>query len=169
VHHQMRISEETMSRLRACAQPFVDKEPEDVVRRLLDEHEGSNGKQGSASSFRPQESERASISRLPRERGIVVQIEGHQIRAVSVSDLYKQSLKLFVDRHKSALEKFLPFSTSDRRYLVARDAVHPGGNPFVVPVEYHGYHMEAHKDYKNAVEHLRKLAKSLGLETKYLG
>jgi hypothetical protein len=157
-----------MSRLRACAQPFDDKEPEDVVRRLLDEHERSKGRHAVQQSAHPRRSERSPISRVPRERGTVVEIAGSQIRAVSVPDLYKQALKLFVDKHKSSLDRLLPFSTSDRRYLVARQAVHPGGNHFFIPVEHHGYYIEAHKDYTNAVEHLGKLARSLGLDFKYI-
>ena len=70
---------------------------------------------------------------------------------------------------KVDLDRLLPFATSRERYLAATKPIHPTGNPFVVPVKYHGYYMEAHKDYKNAISHLGSLVAKLGLELKYLG
>lgn len=167
MHHQIRVSQDTMSRLKACAEPFVDKDPEDVVRRLLDEHDNLSRMRAPSPGPRYQ-SGRPSIYRVPRERGTVVQIGGHQIQAVSVRDLYEQALKFLVGSHRVELDRLLPFKTSQERYLLADKPIHPSGNPFVVPVEYHGYCMEAHKDYKNAVAHLGSLVEKLGLKLKYL-
>lgn len=167
MQHQIRVSDDTMNRLKACAEPFVDKDPEDVVRRLLDEHDSFSRKRA-PSSHPLLQSARTPISRVPRERGTAVQIEGHQIQAVSVRDLYEQALKLLVGSHRADLDRILPFKTSHERYLLADKPIHPSGNPFVVPVEYHGYHMEAHKDYKNAVAHLGSLVEKLGMKLKYL-
>jgi len=74
-----------------------------------------------------------------------------------------------VEKCKVDLDRLLPFATSRERYLAATKPIHPTGNPFVVPVKYHGYYMEAHKDYKNAISHLGSLVAKLGLELKYLG
>ncbi len=63
----------------------------------------------------------------------------------------------------------MPLRTSSERYLIAREPIHPLGNLFVVPVSFGAYHMEAHKDYKNGIEHLRILSEKLGLNLKYLG
>ena len=156
-----------MNRLKRCAEPFVDKEPEDAIRRLLDEHDNFSRKHAPSSDPLLQ-STQIPTSRVPRERGTVVQIGGHQIEAVSVRDLYEQALKFLVGSHRVDLDRLLPFKTSRERYLLADKAIHPSGNPFVVPVEYHGYYMEAHKDYKNAVAHLGSLVGKLGLKLKYL-
>ena len=59
--------------------------------------------------------------------------------------------------------------TSGERFLIALKPVHPSGKPFVVQVEYRGFYMEAHKDYKNAIAHLRILCNRLGLSLNYLG
>jgi hypothetical protein len=164
---QIALSEETMSRLKECAEPFVDKEPEDVIRRLVDEHRNSKSKSPvSSDRLRPAA---PPPYRVPRERGVVVQIGDHRIQAASVRDLYDQVLRILVDKHKSDLTRLLPFKTSSERYLVANKPVHPSGNPFFVPVEYHGHYMEAHKDYKNAVKHLESLAKKLRLGLTYIG
>jgi hypothetical protein len=168
MYHQIRLSEETMNRLKNCAEPFRDKDPEDVIRRLLDAHDCSGQKHEGANSSERQ-LERSPISRVPRERGAEVEIDNEQIRAISVPDLYKQALKLIVDKHGSKLKRLLPFATSGERYLVADKPVHPSGNPFFIPVEYDGYFMEAHKDYKNAVRHLLLLTEKLGLQLRYLG
>jgi hypothetical protein len=165
MNHQIRISEDTMNRLKACARPFEDKDPEDVIRRLLNEHKVASGH---APSLDILQSARTPISRVPRERGAVVQIGGHQIPAVSVRDLYEQALKFLVGNHRGDLDRLLPFKTSHERYLLADKPIHPSGNPFVVPVEYRGYHMEAHKDYKNAVAHLALLVEKVGLKLRYL-
>ena len=35
----IQLSDETLNRLKALAEPFVDREPEDVIRRLLDKND----------------------------------------------------------------------------------------------------------------------------------
>jgi hypothetical protein len=173
----IQLSDETLNRLKALAEPFVDLEPEDVIRRLLDKNyretcsptpfTSIGGPMTDMASTNPME--RSIESRVPRERGVEVEIGKQRIRAVSVSDLYKQALTFLVQNHEAQLTQLLPFETSRERYLVADKPVHPSGRKFFITVEYHGYYMEAHKDYKNAIEHLRKLAKRLGLSFKYLG
>ncbi len=172
--HKISISDATMARLKACAEPFLDKEPEDVIRRLIDEREDNGGDHQKPTNRRGDFHKEALMaldtkSRVPRERGATVEIGGRQIQAGTVRDLYKQALSLFVDKHEHQLKSLLPFRTSGQRYLVAREQKHQRGNPFIIPVEYHGYFMEAHKDYKNAIDHLGKLARRLGLSFKYVG
>lgn len=162
------VSDETLARLKSLAEPFVDREPEDVIRRLLDQL-GEHGSINNAASNVGHNRGPSSDSRAPRERGARVKIGEETIEAVSVRDLYEQALRFFVENYKSKLQTILPLRTSRQRYLIARDPVHPGGNAFVVPVEVRGFHMEAHKDWKNGIEHLRALAGRLGVEIVYLG
>ena len=169
--HIIHVSEDTMSRLKSCAEPFIDKEPEDVIRRLLDTYEKPNGR-GSRSANPSRQTQDPTISRVPRERGVVVELDGHRIAAVSVRDLYGQALRVLVDNRREILDKVLPFKTSDERYLLAKKPIHPSGNPFVMPAPhngYHGYYMESHKDYKNATAHLQLLARKLDLKFLYIG
>lgn len=172
--HQIKVSDEVFERLRNLAEPFVDREPEDVLRRLLDQNEPALGGDNACRKFEAQilvpiNEGLSPISRVPRERGTMVQIGDNKIDAVSVRALYEEALKLFVEKHSSRLKSVLPVKTSGQRYLIAVKPVHPSGKPFVVPVEFRGFYMEAHKDYKNAIAHLRLLCNRLGLILKYLG
>jgi hypothetical protein len=176
--HQIRISDDTMGRLKAYAEPFKDKEPEDVIRRLLDERESSGGGQRRPANRKGRSATEDSMtpllcpstkSRVPRERGVTIEIGGRQIQAPTVRELYKQALTFLVDKHEGKLTQLLPFETSAQRYLVANKPKHPTGRDFVIPVPYHNYWMEAHKDYKNAIEHLGRLASKLNLSFRYVG
>ena len=106
----------------------------------------------------------------PRQRGVVVKLGEVTIRAISVSDLYTETLKYL--HQKGFLDKVkqhIPLATSKQRYLIAESPVHPNGKEFVVPVEYKGYYMEAHKDYKNGIRHLCKMLDFCGVTLTYLG
>jgi hypothetical protein len=179
MRHQISISEETFRRLKSLAEPFIDREPEDVIRRLLDQlgnqfkPDPNDARTSTRAKSHPAQSlntrERSPDSRAPRERGVRVQIGNHTIEAISVRDLYEQALRLFVERYKPELQAVVPFRTSSERYLIAREPIHPSGNPFVVPVSIRDFHIEAHKDYKNAIQHLRLLSERLGVNLSYLG
>jgi|SRR5215813_6483596 len=172
MRHQISISDKTLARLKALAEPFVDREPEDVIRRLLDAGEQAQNRAGSSPNSQTAPAIPRAVllsARTPRERGVAVQIGDHKFDAVSVPDLYRQVLKFLVEHHKSTLQAIVPFRTSRERYLIAREPLHPSGNPFVVPVEFQGFCMEAHKDYQNAVRHLIILSAKLGLQLRYLG
>jgi|ERR1700728_1559276 len=172
--HQITVSDEVFERLKRLAEPFVDREPEDVLRRLLDRNEsvfaGDDAHDKSDARLPASLHESVSpISRVPRERGTTVQIGDDRVDAVSVRALYGQALKLFVERHRSKLKSVVPIKTSGQRYLIALKPVHPSGKPFVKPVGFGGFYMESHKDYKNGIAHLRMLCRRLGLPLKYLG
>jgi hypothetical protein len=171
------LSGETMERLKAYAEPFVDRKPEDVIRRLLDQADSGRSKGEIITRLREKYDltstrQNPTIYRVPRERGATVRIEEHEITASSVRDLFDQALAFLVDNHRTRLDEVLPFSTSSERYLVAKQAVHPNGNAFFIRAPhngYRGYYMEAHKDYRNAIRHLRLLVKKLGLKFDYVG
>jgi hypothetical protein len=169
---QIRISSQTLNRLKALAMPYVDREPEDTLKRLLDQAEARD--RGETCTPHDSSPLRAiqrqdPIERIPRSRGAVVKIGSQHIQAASVRDLYEQALKYLVETHAKALSEITPFSTSRQRHLIAKGDRHPTGHKFVVPVTYKGYYMEAHKDYRNGIRHLEQLAKRLKLDFKYDG
>jgi hypothetical protein len=84
---------------------------------------------------------------------VKVEIAGQIFAAPSVSRLYYDVLKFLCDTNQIT-KMTIPFETSSKRYLIAKEPHHQGGNEFKVPIEYKGYYMEAHKDYKNALNHL---------------
>jgi hypothetical protein len=111
----------------------------------------------------------STITRLPRQKGIKVQIGKDNFDAESVTDLYTQVLEFLVESgFIEKLRPYLPYATSKKRFLISTEPRHPQGNSFVVPVEYEGYFMEAHKDYRNAVSSLQKLLPLCGLSVKVI-
>jgi hypothetical protein len=175
---EVTIPDDLFARLQSLAVPLVDTVP-DVVRRLLDHYERTrpeSNSPGPGTSVLPP-SHMPTLFREPslrgrarRERGATIEIDDHQIQAVSVRDMYEQAMRFMIDNgHSKPLKALVPFRTSGRRYLIADRPIHPNGNDFVVPARYGGFFMESHKDYRNAVEHLRQLTSKLGLKLRYLG
>lgn len=177
--HTLTLPEDLFARLQTHAVPLIDS-PADVVRRLLDHYEKTKPEKGKiskdvvaaiAGTVRSAPLHDVSLrGRVARERGATIEINGHEIRAVSVGDMYEQALKYLVDKgHTKRLKELIPFKTSARRYLIADRAVHPNGNEFFVRVQHNGFYMEAHKSYQTAIEHLSQLVEKIGLKMRYLG
>ncbi|MDL1969821.1 MAG: hypothetical protein LWW94_02390 [Candidatus Desulfofervidaceae bacterium] len=178
----IRISESIFQRLQKLAVPLVDT-PASVIEKLLDYYDSHQNDAGvlpiKSDSNLDSKSPNLLInsgfandlsSRLPRQRGVVVEVEGRTFKAESVADLYSQILKFICDNgYIEKLKSHLPLRTSSKRYLISTKPIHPSGREFWVPVEYKGYYMEAHKDYKNGVNHLREMLERCGLSLKYIG
>ena len=90
-----------------------------------------------------------------RQKGASVSIGNKSITAETVGDLYYQALKYLCDNnYMSKVENKIPFATSSKRYLIAREPIHQRGNNFRGTIEYNGYFMEIHKNYEQALKHL---------------
>ncbi len=97
-------------------------------------------------------------NRIPRQRGIILDISGQKFNASSVRDLYTKVLQfLYENNHLQKLKPYIPYATSRKRYLISTTPIHPQGNRFVIPIEYKGYYMETHKSYQIAVKCLTNL------------
>ena len=97
-----------------------------------------------------------------REKGAIVKIDGILIKAKSVGDMYSQALKHLVS--SGLIKKIsLPYATSSKRNLLSDKPEHPTGNSFVIPIKHENYFMEAHKDYKNAIAHLKNMLDESGI------
>lgn len=163
------IPEDLYARLEALAQPFVDTEPADVIRRLLDACP-TTPKGGAQQLSGPIVRERHVSTRNPRERGAKVELDGQVIAVDSVRDLYEQVLRQITrNGGLERLKLLLPIKTSSKRYLIAEKPVHPNGNHFVVPVEHRGVYMEAHKGYQTALTQLSYFLSKCGHTLRYLG
>jgi hypothetical protein len=173
------IPDDVYLRLEALARPFVDREPADVIRRLVE---------GASTGPTPSKSTAGTASnngaahrealpgpslefRAPRERGARVEVNGEVILADSVRDLYEKVLHQIAKKSDdwSRLRTLVPFKTSSRRYLIAEKPAHPNGNAFFVPVQHRGLFMETHKSYRTAVDHLEALLARIGYKVRYLG
>ena len=163
----IRIPESIFERLQHLAAPLVDT-PASVIERLLDYYDSQE--KGSVDEVKKPKVPKDPSDRSPRDRGVVVEVEGRPFRADTLADLYRQILEFICDNgYMKKLEKSLPLRTSRFRYLIATDPTHPSKKKFYQPVEYRGYYMETNKDYKNGINHLRKMLKVCGLSLNYLG
>ena len=166
----IRISEQIYGRLQKLAVPFDDT-PAKVIERLLDLYDARHHIPAEPSEEEKFPGYSDLIHRPSRARGAIIEVEGHRFIAESIHDLYGQILRFLVDEgYLQKLKRYLPITTSPKRYLLAAKPVHPNGNDFVSPVEYRGYYMESHKDYKEGIIHLwEKMLKPCGLSLAYLG
>ena len=102
--------------------------------------------------------------------GATVELNGQRIHAGTVTDLYEQVFRLLLNNGKAeALKELAPYRTSNQRYLFAREPLHPNGKAFFVDVKVGPYHVEAHKNYEQAVKQLAELLGRLGISFQYLG
>ena len=172
----IRISESIFRRLQGLAVPLEDT-PASVIERLLDfydSHENGGYQEADHTIARTEAVGRPNetmdiLSRAPRQRGVMVEIGGQLFSADSLADLYDQVLRFLADNnYLEKLVQHLPVATSAKRYLIAVEPFHPNGKAFVRPVEHQGYFMEAHKDYKNGINHLRKILDLCGLSLRYI-
>ena len=171
MEQNIRISESTFSRLQHLATPFVDT-PATVIDKLLDFFEGQKHDDLPKTENKSQKLMRIirDVSdRNPRQRGIVVKLNGTTIKAHSLPDLYGQVLKYLCDSGRiDAVSGDLPLATSSKRYLISKNPTHQDGKAFFSQVEYDGYFMEAHKSYVTGISHLKKLVDLCGLALVYV-
>lgn len=156
----IRINSQVFERLQKYAVPLVDT-PASVIEKLLDFHDAQSGI-GKPSNLNNTRKEREPNpdtflkDRVSRERGITIKIGDYAIKADSVSDMYSQVLQfLYEKKYLKNLE--IPLKTGTKRYLISKYPVHPSKKDFVIPVEFKGFYMEAHKSYDTAINDLRKM------------
>jgi len=159
------LSDEVYARLEALARPFEDRDPEDVIRRLLDDGsaKGIAKPSGRSSTSEP------VVVRVPRERGTVVELNGDRISATTVPDLCTKVMEYIYSKGLwSQFENLAPYKTSAKRYLFAKSPKHPQGNDFFVPLKYQNMYLEAHKNYETTIKQLGRLLSQLGITFKYV-
>ena len=176
----IRIMKPTFSRLQKLATPLVDT-PASVIDKLLDfyenhHHEGKSPEvKTEPSCGRPKDkfysfgATSGLAYREPRQKGVVIKIDGQRFNAYSLPELYSQVLKYLCD--SGAIDKIkdhLPLATSGKRYLIATEPIHPNGREFFSPIEYAGFYMEVHKSYSCGISHLKKLLDLCNLSLTYI-
>lgn len=105
--------------------------------------------------------------RVPRERGVVVALNGETITADTVPDLCKKVMEyLYRNKLWKKFEELSPW-TSPKRYLFSKSPKHQNGNDFIVPIEYRNLYMEAHKNYNTAIVQLSRFLARLSVTLVY--
>lgn len=158
------ISDDVYALLASLARPFVDKEPADVVRRLVLKEAGS-GNESVSDTPVP-----SVMTRLPRQRGAVVELDGHVVRADTVPELFKQVMEyLYANGHWSKVRAMAPYKTSAQRYLFSQTPKHPNGNDFFVGLQCRDLYVEAHKNYRVSIQQLTRFLRKCGVQMTYMG
>lgn len=163
------LSGDLFDRLASLARPFVDKEPADVIRWLVEKEVNAQAGIGTSVVARPMQV-MSVLDRAPRERGAVLEIDGTVIRAESVPDLCSKVMEHLFEKGKwNKVLEMAPYKTSSERYLFSKTPKHPNGNDFWVEVKVRGVYVEAHKNYKTAIEQLARLVAKCGMTLNYKG
>lgn len=159
------LSDDVYARLQELARPFEDREPEDVIRRLL----GDASTKDVANPSVDRHTNELAVVRAPRERGTVVELNGERISATTVPDLFTKVMEfIYLKDLWKNFEDLAPYTTSAKRYLFAKSPKHPQGNDFFVPLKYRNIYMEAHKNYETTIRQLDRLLSQLGISFKYV-
>lgn len=107
--------------------------------------------------------EKSGAEKSDRQKRTLIEfyINNQRFETKNIPEMYKQALVYLVDNR--LLEQVsLPVATGEKRYILAAEPVHPSGKPFLAPVEYNGYFMEAHNNRVAAIAQLKKLVESVG-------
>lgn len=164
------LPDDLYRKLELLARPFIDHDPIDVIRRLVDmaEREGLAEQPSDEASPRAVARTRATGTRRAAHSGhLRIQVDGIVIDAASVPDLYHQTLSFLAERPVwSRIRGMLPWATSRKRYLASVRPVHPRGNAFANPVEHRGVYMETNRSHENAVRHLERFLREAGCAVK---
>jgi hypothetical protein len=163
------LPDDVFARIASMARPFVDKEPADVIRWLVEKE--AKVQTGTVARLHGSLVGTARVSeRAPRERGATIDIDGKTIRAESVPELCSKVMELLFEKGMwNKVLEMAPYRTSSERYLFAKTPKHPNGNDFWVEVKCRGLYVEAHKNYKTAIEQLARLVAKCGMTLTYKG
>ena len=91
---------------------------------------------------------------------LAVTINEEVITGDSVKELYKKTIEYLITQ--GLLDKnMVPWSTSNKRHLIALEPTHPTGQPFKNALEIHGFFIECNKSREMAPKHMQKFIDSL--------
>lgn len=153
---------------------IVSQEDREMVKKLLEKHgDGIQALRAIMSEEEEIDTQLQSTSGSPRPSAITLrlQINGTELSGHTIKELYQKTLEyLYKGKYLSNME--LPYQTGSKRYLLvhldnAQEPIHPGGGPFLAPVRYEGYCMEAHKSREGGLRDLiNMLDQGLNLSAK---
>lgn len=111
------ISDELYARIETLARHFVDHQPQDVIRRLV---EGESTTVTASHTVKSPSLPEPKFFRIPRARGAVVELNGKRIIADTVPDLCAKVME-YIDKNGlwDRLEALTPYATSSKRYLIS--------------------------------------------------
>jgi len=116
------------------------------------------------------ENDQLGIILKTEEISLELEISGKKVEGKAVPDFYGEIIEYITQSKdiKAKLEEkmMIPYATGSKRYLIAKEAIHPNGNPFRVPVWANDKSlvMEAHKSRAQALKDVKRFFRDCGIE-----
>lgn len=93
---------------------------------------------------------------VAKQTPLKLSVDDVEITGDSVPEFYQRILVLIAAKPEQ-FDQHIPFATGSKRYLIAREPFHPGGQSFRAKVEHEGFFMETHKSRVQAVKDAARL------------
>jgi hypothetical protein len=89
-----------------------------------------------------------------------ITIQGVNVQGSTVSEFYINCLRFILEKDLMK-ESLLPWSTSEKRYLIAKEPIHPTGKGFTRACEVDGIYIECNKSKDRAQKDMNKFVHKL--------
>lgn len=93
-------------------------------------------------------------------------IDGQLVQGYTVKEFYGKVFKA-LDERQVNFDKFVPYATGKKRYLINRENQHITGVPFVSPIMIKGYYVETHKSKMGAINDIYRFLEKIGVKVEY--
>lgn len=141
---------------------IVAQSDRDLISNLLAQHRPAIDALFEILSQQSSEYDEGALQSQSGKNNIKIKIGEWHTEQSSIAKLYRAVLEHLYDLGKlQTLE--LPIPSGTKRYMIAKEPVHPFGNEFLNPAGYNGYYMEANKSRGTGLSDLAKVVRMCGL------
>ncbi|NFI03472.1 hypothetical protein FC959_03480 [Clostridium botulinum] len=92
-----------------------------------------------------------------------ISINGTKIYGKTVPQFYENIMNYLI-KNRIDFDKFVPYATGRKRYLISKDKVHISGEKFWSPICIDNYYLETHKSRVGAINDMKKFLKKLKIQ-----
>ena len=96
-----------------------------------------------------------------------LRIDGQLVQGYTVKEFYGKVFEV-LDGKQVNFERYVPYATGKKRYLINRENQHITGAPFVSPIKTKGYYVETHKSKMGAVNDMYHFLEKVGVRVEYI-
>ncbi len=109
----------------------------------------------------------ASNQLLLSDGVLKIRLEGEPVEGYSVKEFYGKVFGVLAEKQVD-FDRFVPYATGKKRYLVNRENRHITGAPFVAPIIVNGYYVETHKSKMGALNDIYHFLEKIGVQAEYI-
>lgn len=158
---------ENLRIMKGASMDIIDGEVRDLALQLWEKHKGALQLLAKALNQEDDVAPIAEAFELAEEEGprLRMTINGRDISGETVPQFllaYLTTLDHLGVLNEAERKQMMPYASSGRRYFISRSAIHPEGNPFVRPVSFGGWFVEAHKSISGCLGMSKKFARAAG-------